>query len=108
MYLELIIVTFIVIFIIFYRKNTGDKFYKYISNGVTEVYNKYAPYSFKMVREKTKELGQEYTPRQYLLQVVIFAGGAAIISYLYFYSIVVSIIYAAIAVMFIPDRKSVV
>jgi len=101
-YLELIIVTFIVIFIIFYRKNTGDKFYKYISNGVTEVYNKYAPYSFKMVREKTKELGQEYTPRQYLLQVVIFAGGAAIISYLYFYSIVVSIIYAIIAVMFIP------
>ncbi len=102
MYIEILVIFFIIIFLIFYRKNTGEKFYKYISNGVSEIYNKYAPYSFKIVREKTKELGQEYTPRQYLIQIVIFAGGAAIISYLYFYSIIISIVYAVIAVMFIP------
>ena len=102
MYIEIFIILAILIFLFLYRKNTGDKFYKYISNGVSEVYNKYAPYSFKIVREKTKELGQEYTPRQYLIQALIFAGGAGIISYLYFYSIIVSVIYASIAVMFIP------
>lgn len=102
MYIEIFVILAILIFLFLYRKNTGDKFYKYISNGVSEVYNKYAPYSFKIVREKTKELGQEYTPRQYLIQAIIFAGGAGIISYLYFYSIIISIIYAVLAVMFIP------
>ncbi len=102
MYIEMVIFSLIVLFIILYRKNKGEKFYKYISTGITDIYNKYAPYSFKVVREKTKELGQEYTPRQYLIQIAIFAGGAAIISYLYFYSIIISIIYAVIAVMFIP------
>ncbi len=102
MYVEIFVILALLIFVVLYRKNTGDKFYKYISDGVSEIYNKYAPYSFKMVREKTKELGQEYTPRQYIIQVVIFAGGAGIISYLYFYSIIVSIIYAFLAVMFIP------
>lgn len=102
MYIEILVVCFIMIFLVLYRKNTGGKFYKYIANGVTEIYDKYAPYSFKMVREKTKELGQEYTPRQYMIQIAVFAGGAGIVTYLYFYSIIVSIVYAIIAVLFIP------
>lgn len=102
MYIEILVIFFILVFMILYRKNTGGKFYKYIASGVADVYDKYAPYSFKMVREKTKELGQEYTPRQYMIQIAIFAGGAAIITYLYFYSILVSVIYAIIAVLFIP------
>ena len=52
------LVTFIVIFIIAYRKNSGQNVYKYISSQVTSIYDKYAPYSFKVVREKVKELGQ--------------------------------------------------
>ncbi len=102
MYIEIIIVLFLILFIIFYRKKTGEKFYKYISGNVTNIYNKYAPYSFKMVREKSKELGQEYTPKQYAMQVAIFGIGAAIISYLYFYSIIISILYAVAAIAFIP------
>jgi len=102
MYIEILVIFFILVFVILYRKNTGGKFYKYIANGVADVYDKYAPYSFKMVREKTKELGQEYTPRQYMIQIAVFAGGAAIITYLYFYSIIIAIIYAVIAVLFIP------
>lgn len=102
MYIEIILILAIFIFVIFYRRGTGEKFYKYISNSVVNVYDKYAPYSFKMVREKAKELGQEYTTRQYLIQITIFGVGAGVVSYLYFYSIIVSIIYAIIAIMFIP------
>lgn len=102
MYLEILIVLLLALFVVLYRRSTGEKFYKYVSRSVADVYNKYTPYSFKIVREKTKELGQEYTVKQYTIQVVLLAGGAAIISYLYFYNIIVSIIYAVIAVMFIP------
>lgn len=102
MYLEILIVLLLALFVVLYRRSTGEKFYKYVSRSVADVYNKYAPYSFKIVREKTKELGQEYTVKQYTIQVALLAGGAAIISYLYFYNIIVSIIYAVIAVMFIP------
>ena len=102
MYIEIIIVFIIFMFLALYRISEGENIYKFVSRSVLDVYNKYAPYSFKMVREKTKELGLEYTPRQYVLQVCIFAGGAAIVSYLYFYSIIISIFYAIVAIMFIP------
>lgn len=102
MYWEIVLILFILLFMVIYRRSSGEKFYKYISRSVLNIYDKYAPYTFKMVREKTKQLGQEYTPRQYTIQVAIFAGGAAIVSYLYFYSLIISIFYAIIAVMFIP------
>lgn len=102
MYTEILIVAAILIFLVVYRKSQGEKFYKYISRSITELYNKYAPYSFKVVREKTKELGKEYTPRQYAIQVAIFGVLSAIISYAYFYSIIVSIIYVITAIMFVP------
>jgi len=66
------------------------------------MYDKFAPYSFKVVREKTKQLGQEYTPRQYAIQITVFAGFASIVTYLYFYNLIVSIIYAIAAVSFVP------
>ena len=72
--MELIILLALTIFVIAYRKNTGENVYKFFVSQVSNMYNKYAPYSFKTVREKTKELGQEYTPRQYTVQVVLFAG----------------------------------
>ena len=36
------------------------------------------------------------------MQICIFAGGAAGITYLYFYNIVISLMYAAIAITFVP------
>jgi len=99
---ELIILLAIAIFIITYRKNTGENVYKFFVSQVSNIYEKYAPYSFKTVREKTKELGQEYTARQYTVQVVLFAGVAGVIAYMYFYSIVWAVVYAVIAVAFIP------
>ena len=97
-----ILVAIIALFIVVYRKNTGENLYKYFSRRVGNIYDKYAPYSFKMVREKVKELGQEYTPKQYTIQIAVFAIGAAIISYLYFYNLVISLIYVIIAVGIIP------
>ena len=102
MYIEIFVVIAIVIFLIVYRRNTGDSSYKFISKSMSNTYNKYAPYSFKVVREKAKELGQEYTSREYSVQVVIFGVAAAFVSYLYFYSIIWSIIYALIAIAFVP------
>ncbi|MBE6152109.1 MAG: hypothetical protein E7165_02195 [Firmicutes bacterium] len=95
-------IVLILIFIIIYRKNAGKNVYKYIINGVGNVYNKYAPYSFKEVRAKVKELGQEYTLRQYTTQALIFALIGFVVSYLYFYNIITSIFYCIAAVMIVP------
>ena len=100
--MELIILLAIAIFIIAYRENSGENVYKYVVRKSGDMYNKFAPYSFKVVREKAKQLGQEYTPREYLTQVLMFAAIAGGIAYLYFYSIIWAVIYALIAVAFIP------
>ena len=103
MYLEeLFIIIGFVVFIYLYRNYKGENVGKYILNQVQGVYDRFSPYSFKIVREKTKQLGQEYTPRQYAIQVAIFASFAAIVTYLYFYNLIISIIYAFIAVSFVP------
>ena len=102
MYIEIFVVAAIIAFIYLYRKNTGDNSYKFLAEQVAGTYEKYAPYSFKVVRQKAKELGQEYTTRQYIIQILLFGVGAAFISYLYFYSIIWSIIYAAVAILIIP------
>ncbi len=100
--MELIILLLIAIYVISYRSNNGEHVYKFFVEKVSSVYDTYAPYSFKVVREKTKQLGQEYTIRQYSTQILIFALGAGFVSYMYFVSIVWSIVYAAVAVAFIP------
>ncbi len=102
MTIELIIALVIFVFIIVYRTKQGESLYTFVVNQTSNIYNKYAPYSFKVVREKVKELGQEYTPKQYMIQLAIFAGGAFLISYLYFYNPIVSIIYMIVAVAMVP------
>ena len=99
---ELFIIIAFVIAIYLYRNYKGENVGKYVLNQVQGMYDRFAPYSFKVVREKTKQLGQEYTPRQYMLQVSLFASFAAVVTYLYFYNLIISIIYALIAVSFVP------
>jgi hypothetical protein len=100
--MELLLILVIVIFIILYRRNKGESAYKFISDQIEDIYDKFAPYSFKKIREKVKELGLDYTSKQYTTQIILFAGGAFIVSYLYFYSIVVSIFYVVLSVAVIP------
>ena len=99
---ELFIIIIFVVFIYLYRNYKGDNVGKYIITQFQNAYDRFSPYSFKVVREKTKQLGQEYTPRQYAIQVTIFAGFASVVTYLYFYNLIISLIYALIAVAFVP------
>lgn len=100
--MELLIMLIIATFVLSYRQQKGESVYKFIADTVKNVYNKYAPYSYQEVREKSKELGQEYTPKEYITQILLIGGLAAVVGYLYFYSITIAIIYCAIAIMFIP------
>lgn len=97
-----LLAAFVIIFIVAYRNGVGKNIYLRVSKTAGNIYEKYAPYSFKEVRQKVKDLGQEYTKKQYTIQIVVFALGAAIITYLYFYNLIISLIYAVIAVAFIP------
>ena len=99
---ELIIIAAFVVGICLYRTYKGDNVGKYIVKQITTTYDRFSPYSFKIVREKTKQLGQEYTPRQYMIQVCLFAGFASVVTYLYFYNLLISILYAVVAVSFVP------
>lgn len=85
-----------------YRNYEGENVGKFITSHVSTVYEKFAPFSFKVVREKTKQLGKEYTVRQYTIQIVMFSTFAGVITYLYFYNILISIIYIAVVISVIP------
>jgi hypothetical protein len=100
--MELLLWLIIAIFVLAYRYNTGDNVYKFFADTVSNVYNTYAPYSYQEVKAKTKELGYDYSPRQYAVQVVLIGGAAAIITFLYFYSILITIVYTVVAVCFVP------
>ena len=99
--IEMIVIALVLLFMIVYRKSNGD-IRKYISENSGEATNKYKKYSFKAVRKKAKELGQEYTVRQYVSQIFIFGIIAGGIAYLYFYNFIIVIIYAGVAILFIP------
>ena len=100
--MELAILLIIALFVITYRRNTGENVYKFFTNQVSNLYDKYAPYTFKTVREKSIQLGEEYTSKEYVFQVVIFGIAGAGIAYLYFYSILWAVFYAIAAIAFIP------
>ena len=100
--LEIFIITVIILFVITYRASSGEGVYKFVSVKATAIYDKYAPYSYKEMRNKIKALGIDYTARQYVVQVVLIGGFAAVVGYLYFYSLIWAIIYGVIAVAFVP------
>lgn len=97
-----LLAAFVIVFVIAYRNSAGQNIYLYVSKTAGNLYDKYAPYSFKEVRQKVKDLGQEYTKRQYTIQIAVFSIATAIITYLYFYNLIVSIIYVLVAVATIP------
>ena len=100
--LEIFIIAVIILFVITYRASSGEGVYKFVSTQATAIYDKYAPYSYKEMRNKIKALGIDYTTRQYVVQVVLIGGFAAAVGYLYFYSLIWAIIYGIIAVAFVP------
>ena len=87
---------------LFYFKKGDSSMSDFVKGQTSSIYNRYAPYSFKQIREKVKEMGQEYTKKEYLVQIAIFSGVAFGISYLYFYNMLVSIIYVVVVIAIIP------
>ena len=99
---ELFLLLGLGLFVIGYRDYKDGKKRKNVLDVVGGVYDKYAPYSFKTVRDKAKELGQEFTTRQYLTQIAMLGGFAGLVGYFYFYSIIWALVYAGVAVAFVP------
>ena len=100
--MEIILVSLIFIFIVLYRIKRGNSVYKFLNEQVSKAYEKYAPYSYKEMRKKIKELGLDYTPRQYMFQLIAVAGIAGVVGYLYFYNLIISAVYIVLAVSFVP------
>ena len=97
-----LLIGIILLFIVFYRSTGGKDIYKEVTSSLGPVYDKIAPYTYKEIRVKIKELGQNYKFKDYLRQIVVFGGIAGAMGYLYFYDIVVALIYALVAIAFIP------
>ena len=72
----------LIAFIILISRNySGNNLGKYVIQQASNIYSKYAPYSFKVVREKTKQLGKEFTVKDYLIQIAIFSVATGVINY---------------------------
>ena len=100
--LVFIICAVILIFIILYRSNTSAQAYKFVKVHGNKLYSKVAPYTYKEIKKKIKELKQDYTMQQYVMQVIIFALAGGGITYLYFYNLLISLIYGLIAITAVP------
>ena len=101
--MELVILMAIALFVIIYRRNDGsESFYTFMKSQFGIVYQKYAPYSFKTISAKMKELKQEYTMKDYMIQIVVLGGLAGGIAYLYFYSLIMVAAYGGVAIALIP------
>ncbi len=98
----LVVLLLLAFFILFYRQSTGDNSYKFIIQQTKDLYERISPYSYKKISEKVKALGLEYSTKEYISQMLMFGGGAAVISYLYFYSIIISTIYVILAMVVVP------
>ena len=103
MYIEELLILIVIAFaILAYRNYKGQNVGKFITVQVQQMYDRFAPYSFKVVREKTKELGQEYTAKQYTVQVVAMSIFAGVVTYLYFYNLVICLVYIVAVIAFVP------
>ena len=100
--MELFLLIIIGVTVVLYRNYKGENVSKFFSSQFQTVYDIFAAYSFKMVREKAKDLGQEFTPRQYLMQILMLGGFAGVVSYLYFYNVVICIVYVIAAIAAVP------
>ena len=101
-FVVLILLLVVLIYVFAYRQKQEKNIYKFFVDTSNKAYDKYAPYSYKEIRKKVKDLKQDYTKKQYALQITIFSVGAFVITYLYFYNIMLSFFYAFVAVLMIP------
>ena len=99
---ELLLIIVVVVGIYLYRVYQGQNVSRFFSDGVAGIIDKISPYSYRTVREKVKELGQEYTIRQYTIQLAAIGGFTAVVTFLYFYNLTISLIYVIISSFIVP------
>ena len=75
-----IISLLILSFVVIYRNADGGNVYEYVTDKTSFIYEKVAPYSYKTIRDKVKDLGQDYSAHQYMVQIIVFAVSAGVIS----------------------------
>ena len=80
-----IIAAAILIFIVIYRSKVGEQTYQFVSGQARRLYSKVSPYTYKEIRKKIQDLKQDYTIQQYVGQIIIFAAGGGIVTYLYLF-----------------------
>ena len=100
--MEYLLVIAILLFIAVNYLRSGEKLYNFVSVSTDKLYDKFASYSFRVIRQKIKDMGMELTPKQYLIEYLIFVGGTFLITYLYFYNVVISIVYSIFAFAIVP------
>ena len=100
--MELFLLLLLAGFVLAYRLFNGNNVSEFIKEKGSVIINKFAPYSFKVVNEKTKRLGQEYKFKDYLIHCVALGAFAAGVTYIYFYDLKVCILYIVVAVMIVP------
>ena len=52
--MTLVILLVIAVFIVAYRMNDGKNVYQFVTRSVANIYNQYAPYSFKWLEKRQK------------------------------------------------------
>lgn len=99
--IEVIISVVLILFLIFIFSQQGNT-NSVINETIANIKEKYDPYSYKGIKRKMKDLGQNYGIKDYVMQI----GGAAVfafgVSYMYFYNLIISSTYAVIAVCLVP------
>ena len=95
-------IALIILFIVIYRKNNGIHVYKYVTTQMSDTYNKVMPYSYKKVKEIAKKMGYDYSIKKFTTESIIMGAAAFGISFLYFYSIIISAVYTVVALAFVP------
>ena len=101
-YIIFIVIALLFTYVILSRRSDDEQQeLKYFAqqNTISKNLNKY---SYTQMKKKIKELGQDYTKKQYLIQVSVFALLSGIVSYLYFYNVIWCVIYILLAVSFVP------
>lgn len=100
--MELFLLLLIFAIIYLYRNYKGKNVTRYIRDQSHSTITKFIPYSFEEVSAKTKELGQQYTIKDYAMQVLFFSAFTGVVTYVYFYNIITSIMYVIIVIAIIP------
>ena len=97
-----VLVALILVFIMVYRNASNQNIYKYLKDNFQVITDRLAPYSYKQIRDKVKNLGQNYSTKKYVVQIILFGGLAAVGGYVYFRSIIITIVYMILAIVAIP------